>query len=317
MPDADATTQVMLFFRAMAPHSAGAHAALRFAVAQVLGIDPQHVQIVAPFTADDRLSLALPSERALAMLALHTAADPVLDRLQLRDLVLTDGRMLPAYYFAFGPARARNREAIRAISERLLAATGHTTPLRRSQIDAIVDQALGGAPPLTDAGQLDLTGDSLLLLQSTIPAVLRLLTDALLSNELSEGRVLGDETPLMAPALSATELAGLLRDSGIAAGEAQIGALAEAINSAIAVQLMVPRQAIDRQRLASVRVKLMIYFSTEELHNLCFDLGVDFEDLAGATKSGKARELVAFCVRHDRVEPLLAMARHLRPHILW
>lgn len=305
------TAQLTLCFRTKAPRSAEAQAALRFAVAQLAGTDHHQVHIVTPLSATERLTLALPAQRALAILALHAAADPAFDQLQLADMLLAEGQELQAHYFGSGTARERNRAAICVISQQALTAIHQGVIVSRAEVDAIIDERLAGA------AQQSISAGSANALPAVVPLVMHVLCDALLSADLSDAYVLSDDLSPLAPAVSASELARLMRDSGIEASPAEIGRLAEAINSAIAFQLNVPHPQIDRQRMAGVRVKLAAYFSLEELQTLCFDLGVDYEELPGATKSGKARELVAFCARHDRVEPLLALSRRLRPHVLW
>lgn len=59
------------------------------------------------------------------------------------------------------------------------------------------------------------------------------------------------------------------------------------------------------------------YFNAEELADLCFRLGIQYENLAGATNSAKVRELTDYCRRHGRVENLIAVCRDRRPHVLW
>jgi serine/threonine protein kinase len=71
-----------------------------------------------------------------------------------------------------------------------------------------------------------------------------------------------------------------------------------------------------RQR-AELRHKLDCYFSEEELRNLCFDLGIDYEALPAQGKSGKARELIAELERKRRLDALVALCRQLRPDASW
>jgi hypothetical protein len=59
------------------------------------------------------------------------------------------------------------------------------------------------------------------------------------------------------------------------------------------------------------------YFNAEELADLCFRLGLQYDNLAGGTVSAKARELTDYCRRHGRMEKLVAACRQLRPHVLW
>ena len=65
--------------------------------------------------------------------------------------------------------------------------------------------------------------------------------------------------------------------------------------------------------LAAVHRFLVQHYNLEELHALCFDLGVKYDDLAGATLSGKARELVLWAGRQRKLAELLAALHHDRP----
>lgn len=58
-------------------------------------------------------------------------------------------------------------------------------------------------------------------------------------------------------------------------------------------------------------------FSDEELRALCFYLIVDYENLPGEGKTAKARELIAFCERHNRVTELIQLGQKTRPDISW
>jgi hypothetical protein len=55
-------------------------------------------------------------------------------------------------------------------------------------------------------------------------------------------------------------------------------------------------------------------FNDSELRDLCFDLGIEYENLGGDNKSAKARELVAYCQRHGRLTELETTCRRLRPN---
>ena len=68
---------------------------------------------------------------------------------------------------------------------------------------------------------------------------------------------------------------------------------------------------------ASLRKNLVEWFDDSELHDLCFDMGVDYEGLKGEAKSDKARELVAYCERRQIVPDLVAKCRELRPNVSW
>jgi hypothetical protein len=54
------------------------------------------------------------------------------------------------------------------------------------------------------------------------------------------------------------------------------------------------------------REMLIKYFNEAELRTLCFELNVEYEDLGGASRSGKALELVMYCERHGLTSKLEA-----------
>ncbi len=65
---------------------------------------------------------------------------------------------------------------------------------------------------------------------------------------------------------------------------------------------------------ATLRNKLLEHFSKAELFDLCFDLDIDHELLAGETKREKTRELIDYCYRHTRIEELIWTFHKLRPN---
>ncbi len=57
---------------------------------------------------------------------------------------------------------------------------------------------------------------------------------------------------------------------------------------------------MDQQRfLINLRQILATRLSEEELRTLCFDLGVDYENLGGGSKAAHARELVSYFERRN------------------
>lgn len=71
----------------------------------------------------------------------------------------------------------------------------------------------------------------------------------------------------------------------------------------------------DRTRLLRL---LTTHFSEEELRDLCFYLDdVDFDSLPGQGKAAKARELVMFLERRNRLPALLEAGRSVRPDVAW
>lgn len=69
--------------------------------------------------------------------------------------------------------------------------------------------------------------------------------------------------------------------------------------------------------MVQLRDQIAEYFNAEELADLCFRLGVQYENLQGTTNAAKARELTEYSRRHGRLEQLVAKCRELRPHVTW
>mgnify|MGYP002624780024 FL=1 len=70
----------------------------------------------------------------------------------------------------------------------------------------------------------------------------------------------------------------------------------------------------NRIRLRELMVR---YFNKAELETLCFDLGIDKDNLPNATKPELAQEIILYCERHDKLERLLEICREQRPHAEW
>jgi len=92
------------------------------------------------------------------------------------------------------------------------------------------------------------------------------------------------------------------------------GQVSEAKCPDVATTILVPSGQVPPKKLREI---LEDYFSDNELRNLCFDLSIDHQSLEGEGKSGKARELVAFCERHGRTAELLVACQRLRPNAPW
>lgn len=69
---------------------------------------------------------------------------------------------------------------------------------------------------------------------------------------------------------------------------------------------------LNERKLRLFRVAAAGY-NVEELAALAFELGIDPEDVAGQTKSARARELVEYAARHSRLDALEAALRRQRP----
>ncbi len=72
-----------------------------------------------------------------------------------------------------------------------------------------------------------------------------------------------------------------------------------------------------REYLVQLREILTQRFNESDLRTLSFDLGVDYDDLPAIGKADKARELVAYFERRNRIRELLTTGQRLRPDIPW
>jgi hypothetical protein len=80
---------------------------------------------------------------------------------------------------------------------------------------------------------------------------------------------------------------------------------------------VVVRDEARQAYLSRLLQSLSESFSLGDLHSLCFELEVDFEDLPAETRMGKARELIIFMERRRRLDDLVAKCRELRPLKSW
>jgi hypothetical protein len=66
-----------------------------------------------------------------------------------------------------------------------------------------------------------------------------------------------------------------------------------------------------------LRQLLSRHFDESELQTLCFDLGVDYDNLPGDGKAEKARELIEYLERRGRIQELIDVGKKLRPDVPW
>jgi hypothetical protein len=74
---------------------------------------------------------------------------------------------------------------------------------------------------------------------------------------------------------------------------------------------------VHRRYFRELRELVEQRFDLEELRTLCADLGVDYDNLRGEGKAAKARELVAYLNRRERVSELANYVRQRRPTVSW
>lgn len=70
-------------------------------------------------------------------------------------------------------------------------------------------------------------------------------------------------------------------------------------------------------RLGVLRQNIERYFNLDELNNLAFDLGVNYENLVGQSLQAKSRELVNYCQRHNLLRGLIERCAELRGQVDW
>ncbi|MCA9924423.1 MAG: hypothetical protein KC421_18730, partial [Anaerolineales bacterium] len=74
---------------------------------------------------------------------------------------------------------------------------------------------------------------------------------------------------------------------------------------------------ISQPYTAAFHNLLTAYFNLSELQQLAFVLGVEWEELAGDTRSDKTRSLVLWLARNGRLADLITLTREQRSHITW
>ncbi len=81
-------------------------------------------------------------------------------------------------------------------------------------------------------------------------------------------------------------------------------------------------QAMLQQKMASPEMiegnlydVLTQYFNSSELTDLAWDMNIDYEEIAGETKSAKARNLITYCQRRGRLDQLIAVVQSRRSFI--
>jgi hypothetical protein len=63
--------------------------------------------------------------------------------------------------------------------------------------------------------------------------------------------------------------------------------------------------------------KMALKFDDRELKTAVFNLGIDYEELEGKTKTEKIQSLIGFCERRDILSKLVAMCKRERPQVEW
>ncbi len=69
--------------------------------------------------------------------------------------------------------------------------------------------------------------------------------------------------------------------------------------------------------LSELYDKMLRAFSRDDVQEMCFRLGVDYDDIRGAKRDAKIRELIAGLSRSGRLNDLVALCAELRPNVDW
>jgi hypothetical protein len=77
------------------------------------------------------------------------------------------------------------------------------------------------------------------------------------------------------------------------------------------------RRSLGWRERSRLRRVLAERFDEGELRTLCFDLGIEYDDLPGEGRADKARELVAYLERRDRIPDLIEIGERIRPDVSW
>ncbi len=74
---------------------------------------------------------------------------------------------------------------------------------------------------------------------------------------------------------------------------------------------------VETKSLVTLADLITRYFNLSEVRDLCFRLGIEYEDVGGEGKSEKVRELVMLAERNGRLHHLIPLLQQLRPHVDW
>jgi hypothetical protein len=69
--------------------------------------------------------------------------------------------------------------------------------------------------------------------------------------------------------------------------------------------------------LSTLHKQIDQYFSFSEVRTLCFDLGVDFENIPGDIRSAFIRNLIISLAKQNRLQALVNLVRQERPFVDW
>jgi hypothetical protein len=71
----------------------------------------------------------------------------------------------------------------------------------------------------------------------------------------------------------------------------------------------------EARNLSKLREKIQKSFNISDIRDLCLDLEIDYDNLAGHQKQDKIRELLLYLERSGRISELLKICRQYRPRV--
>lgn len=77
------------------------------------------------------------------------------------------------------------------------------------------------------------------------------------------------------------------------------------------------RQVAGLEQMILARLYLTVesHFNESEFQNLCFNLGIDYENLGGSGKAAQIQSLISYLHRRDRIGELITVVREMRPGV--
>jgi hypothetical protein len=77
------------------------------------------------------------------------------------------------------------------------------------------------------------------------------------------------------------------------------------------------RFSSNQEYLVHIRNVIYDSFNKGEIKSLCYDLGIEDEDIPSTTRNEMVIELIRYTVRHGRFKALIDRCKELRPHQEW
>jgi uncharacterized protein YjbI with pentapeptide repeats len=74
---------------------------------------------------------------------------------------------------------------------------------------------------------------------------------------------------------------------------------------------------LEHQKLVRLRDLMIEHFNLQDLQLFCFNLDIEYEDLAGTTLSAKTQNLVTYLQRRGLLQRLVEELKNLRPGVDW